>query len=120
MWVSMCVFNAYVWGETDRGFISVALQEEAAVALCSFLSVPLTCREGTKHSDEGRTQPADTKHRYDSLSRVYIYCSTQFCNVKESSLTVRVGLWKSLSCNQVHDGCSAGRQLQSFRQTIHI
>lgn len=28
-------------------FFSVALQEEAAVALCGFLSVPLTCRESS-------------------------------------------------------------------------
>lgn len=44
----------------------VTLQEETAVALCGFFSVPLT---------------------------------------------MRVGLWKSLSGNQVHDGRSARRQL---------
>lgn len=32
-------------------FFSVALQEEAAVALCGFLSVPLTCR-GSSNSRE--------------------------------------------------------------------
>lgn len=30
---------------------------------------------------------------------------------------MRVGLWKSLSCNQMHDGRSAGRQLKSFKQS---
>ena len=27
--------------------VSVSLQEEAAVALCGFFSVPLTCKDGT-------------------------------------------------------------------------
>lgn len=45
---------------------SVALQEETAIALCGFFSVPLT---------------------------------------------MRVGLWKSLSGNQVHYSCSSWRQL---------
>jgi len=35
---------------------------------------------------------------------------------KDKMLTMRVGLGKSLSGNQVHDGCSAWRQLQSFKQ----
>lgn len=32
-------------------------------------------------------------------------------------LTVRVGLWKSLSGDQVHDGRSARWQLESFNNT---
>lgn len=53
-------------GEEEEGGVSVALQEQAAVALCGFFSVPLT---------------------------------------------MRVGLWKSLSGHQVHDGRSARWQL---------
>lgn len=60
----ICVCMCEVKGK--EGVVSVALQEETAVALCGFFSVPLT---------------------------------------------MRVGLWKSLSGNQVHDGCSTRRQL---------
>lgn len=57
------------------GGVSDALQEEAAVAFCCFLSVPLT---------------------------------------------VRVGLWKSLPGNQVHDGCSSRWQFQSSQGNVPV
>lgn len=61
MFRCMCyVLFVRCWGK--GGVISVALQKQAAVALCGFFSVPLT---------------------------------------------VRVGLWKRLPGNQVHDSCSA-------------
>lgn len=83
-----------VCGETGGGrIISVALQEEAAVALCSFLSVPLTCRRGKSRevSWEGQhnkryvlsgiKQPTGTKPQYgslfwrDTLFYIHIFCS---------------------------------------------
>lgn len=63
--VSVCIF-VRLGGKEGAGVVSVALQEETAVALCGFFSVPLT---------------------------------------------MRVGLWKSLSGNQMHDGRSSRRQL---------
>lgn len=56
-----------------KRFVSVTLQEEAAVALCGFFSVPLT---------------------------------------------MRVGLWESLSGDQVHDGGSAWWQLQGSQGNV--
>lgn len=51
-WLPKCVFNACVCvGKRVAGSFSVALQEETAVALCGFLSVPLTCR-GSSNSRE--------------------------------------------------------------------
>lgn len=64
VYACMCVsVEAGKWGKKGG---SVALQEETAIALCGFFSVPLT---------------------------------------------MRVGLWKRLSGNQVHYGCSSWRQL---------
>lgn len=67
------MFVLCVCGRSGQGVVSVALQEETAVAFCGFFSVPLT---------------------------------------------MRVGLGKSLSGNQVHDGCSAWRQLQSSQGNV--
>ena len=44
MYVCVCVCEVRVKG---RGVVSVALQEETAVALCGFFSVPLTCKDRT-------------------------------------------------------------------------
>lgn len=49
----------------------------------------------------------------------WFWLDTGLCSIQrfqgskwtKECLTVRVGLWKSLSCNQMHDGCSARRQL---------
>lgn len=110
-------------------FFSVALQEEAAVALCGFLSVPLTCR-GSSNSREVswwfRWRRWNTPSERDEANRLVpnptmaaavLARYTTLFNFTGSKwtegerLTVRVGLWKSLSCNQMHDGRSAGRQL---------